>query len=177
MRVTQVMWWAILVLISFATLALDIITGPYIQFPITFVVPVGLAAWHLGRWTGIGFAIVLVAARLGLAVTVDAATIPHPAAVINAVIRLVVLVGLAIAAEQLQHRRDLAARVRVLEGILPICSFCKKIRRADGDWEQIEAYVSQHSEAHFSHGLCEVCLEKHYPDSPGASGPSQRPNG
>jgi tetrahydromethanopterin S-methyltransferase subunit D len=171
------MWWAILVLISFATLALDIITGPYIQFPITFVVPVGLAAWHLGRWTGIGFAIVLVAARLGLAVTVDAATIPHPAAVINAVIRLVVLVGLAIAAEQLQHRRDLAARVRVLEGILPICSFCKKIRRADGDWEQIEAYVSQHSEAHFSHGLCEVCLEKHYPDSPGASGPSQRPNG
>jgi tetrahydromethanopterin S-methyltransferase subunit D len=171
------MWWAILVLISFATLALDIITGPYIQFPITFIVPVGLAAWHLGRWTGIGFAFVLVAARLGLAVTVDAATIPHPAAVINAVIRLVVLVGLAIAAEQLQHRRDLAARVRVLEGILPICSFCKKIRRADGDWEQIEAYVSQHSEAHFSHGLCEVCLEKHYPDSADESGPSQRPNG
>jgi hypothetical protein len=177
MRTTQVMWWAILVVISVATLALDIITGPYIQFPITFIVPVGLAAWHLGRWTGIGFAVVLVAARLGLAVTVDAATIPHPAAVINAVIRLVVLVGLAIATETLQHRRALAARVRVLEGILPICSFCKKIRCADGDWEQLEAYVSRHSEAHFSHGLCEACLEKHYPDFADEGGPTERPNG
>lgn len=177
MRITRVMWWAILVVISFATLALDIATGPYIQFPITFIVPVSLAAWHLGRWTGLGFAVVLVAARLGLAVTVDAETIPHPAAVINALIRLVMLVGLAIAAETLQHRRALAARVRVLEGILPICSFCKKIRRADGDWEQIEAYVSRHSDAHFSHGLCEACLEDHYPEFADESGPQERPNG
>lgn len=177
MRITRVMWWGILVVISVATLALDIATGPYIQFPITFIIPVSLAAWHLGRWAGIGFAVVLVAARLGLAVTVDAATIPHPAAVINALIRLVMLVGLAIATETLQHRRALAARVCVLEGILPICSFCKKIRRTDGDWEQIEAYVSRHSDAHFSHGLCEACLQEHYPDFTDESGPREGPNG
>jgi hypothetical protein len=177
MRFTRNMWWAILVVISVATLGLDIATGPYIQFPILFVIPVILAAWHLGQWAGIGFAIVLVAARLVLATTVDAGTVPYLAAVINGLIRLVVLVGLAVAAEALQHRRTLSARVQVLEGILPICSFCKKIRCDDGGWEQIETYVSRHTEAHFSHGLCEACLKRHYPDFADELGTSERPNG
>jgi DNA-binding response OmpR family regulator len=52
------------------------------------------------------------------------------------------------------------AHVEQLHGLLPICSYCKKVR-SDGDyWEQVESYVSQHSEIRFSHGICPSCLER-----------------
>lgn len=52
--------------------------------------------------------------------------------------------------------------VKKLSGILPICSFCKKIRNDRGYWEQVEQYIAEHSEALFSHGVCESCAEIHY---------------
>jgi len=60
--------------------------------------------------------------------------------------------------------------VKTLQGILPICSYCKNIRNDAGAWEQLEAYVSRHSGAQFSHGLCPDCLAAHFPgfsDPPG----------
>ncbi|NTW49571.1 MAG: hypothetical protein HGB19_07585 [Chlorobiales bacterium] len=54
--------------------------------------------------------------------------------------------------------------VKVLSGLLPICSACKKVRDDGGYWHQVEAYVQQHSEAQFSHGICPECVEKLYPD-------------
>jgi len=56
------------------------------------------------------------------------------------------------------------AEIKQLSGLLPICSGCKKIRDDKGYWNQIEEYISTHSEAIFSHGLCPVCLKKLYPD-------------
>jgi hypothetical protein len=56
-----------------------------------------------------------------------------------------------------------SAEVKLLRGILPICSFCKKIRNDKGYWEQVEIYVRQHSAAEFSHSICPECLDKHYP--------------
>jgi sensor domain CHASE-containing protein len=50
--------------------------------------------------------------------------------------------------------------VRTLRGIVPICSYCKKIRDDEGYWNQVEQYVSEHSEAKFSHGICPTCFEK-----------------
>jgi DNA-binding NtrC family response regulator len=52
------------------------------------------------------------------------------------------------------------ARVKQLEGILPICMYCKKIRNDQEDWQQMEEYISQHSEANFSHGLCPECYKQ-----------------
>lgn len=54
------------------------------------------------------------------------------------------------------------ARVKTLSGMLPICAGCKKIRDDNGYWNQLEYYISEHSEALFSHGLCPDCLEKAY---------------
>ena len=54
--------------------------------------------------------------------------------------------------------------VRTLRGLLPICSSCKKIRDDKGYWNQIEGYISDHSEAQFSHSLCPQCAEKLYGD-------------
>jgi hypothetical protein len=57
----------------------------------------------------------------------------------------------------------LLKKIRHLEGVLPVCSSCKKIRNSQGEWIQIESYIASHSEAEFSHGLCPVCLKKLYP--------------
>jgi two-component system CheB/CheR fusion protein len=62
----------------------------------------------------------------------------------------------------LEHMEALS-KVKKLAGMLPICANCKKIRNDEGYWEQIEAYIRDHSEAEFSHGLCPECATKLYP--------------
>ena len=161
--VTRARWWAALILISVTVLALDIATGPYILFPITFVVPVGLGAWFLSRTAGVGFAFALVLSRFGIALFVESPGRPLYATALNAAIRLLVLTGLAVLLAKVNRQQQaLAHRVQVLEGILPICAFCKKIRRPDGVWEPIEIYITHRSAAQFSHGLCEKCDREHY---------------
>ncbi len=67
--------------------------------------------------------------------------------------------------------RMLSQRIRAIEktivdaigGLLPICAHCKKIREDDGSWVPVEKYISDHSEAEFSHGLCPDCVESLYP--------------
>jgi FixJ family two-component response regulator len=54
--------------------------------------------------------------------------------------------------------------VKTLSGLLPICSSCKKIRNDKGHWEQMEAYIRDRSEAEFSHGICQECAQKLYPE-------------
>lgn len=56
------------------------------------------------------------------------------------------------------------AEVKVLSGLLPVCVCCKKIRDDNGYWNQIEAYVREHSEADFTHSICPDCAKKLYPD-------------
>ncbi len=78
-------------------------------------------------------------------------------------------VGVAVRVAQLQ--RSLEDRVRQLEealtnvrrlqGLLPICSYCKKIRDDRNYWQQVEGYISEHSEAQFSHGICPDCFAKY----------------
>lgn len=55
-------------------------------------------------------------------------------------------------------------KVKKLRGFLPICASCKKIRDDQGYWEQIEKYITEHSEAEFSHGICPECAQKLYPE-------------
>ncbi|OGR08250.1 MAG: histidine kinase [Deltaproteobacteria bacterium RIFOXYD12_FULL_50_9] len=56
--------------------------------------------------------------------------------------------------------REALTRVKTLEGLLPICAWCKKIRTDDGYWEQLEGYIQKHSNAQFSHGICNECYQK-----------------
>lgn len=64
----------------------------------------------------------------------------------------------------IQELRETMGKVKQLEGILPICSFCKKIRDEDGCWRQLEEYIGNRSQARFTHGFCEACARKHYPE-------------
>lgn len=70
-------------------------------------------------------------------------------------------------ADLIQKNEDLEkalTKVKTLSGLLPICSHCKKIRDDKGYWNQIESYIQKHSEAEFSHGICQECAKKYYPD-------------
>ena len=63
--------------------------------------------------------------------------------------------------EKLQKTLD---EIKTLEGLIPICSYCKKIRDDSGFWGNVEQYISKHSNVDFSHGICPDCLKEHYPD-------------
>ncbi|OUR81010.1 hypothetical protein A9Q77_02385 [Marinomonas sp. 42_23_T18] len=56
------------------------------------------------------------------------------------------------------------AKVKVLSGFLPICASCKNIRDDKGYWNQIESYISEHTDAEFSHAICPSCAQKLYPE-------------
>ena len=60
--------------------------------------------------------------------------------------------------------REALDKVKLLSGFLPICSSCKKIRDDKGAWTQMEAYITEHTDAEFSHGICSECAEKLYPE-------------
>ncbi len=59
----------------------------------------------------------------------------------------------------------LSKRIRILEGLLPICANCKKIRNTEDQWDQVEKYITQHSLARFSHGICPDCAKQLYSES------------
>jgi len=67
--------------------------------------------------------------------------------------------------EKLIHElQDALANIKTLRGLLPICSYCKKIRDDKDYWNRIESYIQDHSGAEFTHGMCPECLKKLYPD-------------
>ena len=63
-------------------------------------------------------------------------------------------------AQRVEELQSALSTVKQLSGLLPICSYCKRIRRDDNYWQQLEAYIAEHSEADFSHGICPPCFEK-----------------
>ena len=150
-------------LLGVATVALDHLTGPYIRFPILFLLPVMLAAWYNGRGWGWGLAIILPLAQGVLLMAVWPKHGPVLETIINTMVRMAVLSLVAFLVDRTaKHERELETEVKTLRGILPICSHCKKIRTPENTWEQMEKYISEHSDSEFSHGICPECLEKYY---------------
>jgi DNA-binding NtrC family response regulator len=60
--------------------------------------------------------------------------------------------------------RESLAKIKTLNGLLPICAWCKKIRDDTGYWQQLESYIGKHSSAEFSHSICPECLKEKFPD-------------
>ena len=63
-------------------------------------------------------------------------------------------------AERVVELQEMIANVKQLRGLLPICSYCKRIRSDSNYWEQVESYISNHTDAEFTHGICPCCYEK-----------------
>ncbi len=148
-------------LLAAAVLAADFFTSAYLLFPIFFIIPVLLVSWHGKLSHALALVVVLCAARLsfhfhwGLPWGMGAA-------IFNTVIRLIVLGLVAVLTSRVASQtREMRRRVRLLEGMLPICGFCKDIRDDAGQWVQLESYITRHSEAQFSTGVCDECGRKH----------------
>ena len=141
---------------------IDYLSGPEIIVPIYFILPVMLMAWNWGVRYAVGLAVLLSAIHIGF-LNLWAVPPTGSLTMINAVLRAGVLVMLAVITARLgAQTRAARARVQMLEGILRTCCVCKDIRNDDGEWECIEDYVSSHSAAKFSHGICPACAEEHY---------------
>jgi K+-sensing histidine kinase KdpD len=96
------------------------------------------------------------------------------------IVRLIVFVSLSVMIALLDRQRrratgDLATsnralrkaldEIKTLRGLLPICSYCKRIQTGPETWVEVENYIRKHSEAEFSHGVCPDCLRKFFPDT------------
>lgn len=138
---------------------LDYAVGPRLEFPGLFVVPVAYAAWYGGLRWGL---------PMGLLPFAHVATVAASGApeglyevVISAVVRALVLMPVVWwIATVAESQRDLKKEVDLLEGLLPICSYCKKIRDDAGEWQALEKYIQERSEATFTHGICDACLKE-----------------
>ena len=65
--------------------------------------------------------------------------------------------------EENRSLSDYISEIKMLRGIIPICSYCKSVRNEDGDYESVEAYLHSHAGADFSHTICPTCMGKHHP--------------
>lgn len=75
-----------------------------------------------------------------------------------------IFINLTMRIEREKQLKNKIEEVRTLNGLLPICSSCKKIRDDKGYWQQLESYIESRSEALFSHGLCPDCMKDLYGD-------------
>jgi hypothetical protein len=89
--------------------------------------------------------------------------------VFTSVINITIVTGLIIInARRLEYDLTTArSELKSLSGLLPICSNCKKIRDDQGYWQQLETYITEHSEADFTHGICNDCMTELYPEYAG----------
>ncbi len=147
------------IILSAAILAFDYATGPFIQLPIVFVFPVALATAAHGRPIGMAVAAMLPLLRLLFFLQWPLRS-SWPLEFLDSGVDVAILVVVSALIERvIRQEREL----QVLEGMLPICSFCKRIRDEEGQWQQLEGYISARSSARFSHTFCRDCGLKQYP--------------
>jgi hypothetical protein len=144
------------VLLSVLCVAVDYNLGPFIQFPIVYLIPVSLASWHSGRGYGLALAAVLPLVRLYFISLWDPPwTLTE--SVVNAIIRIAVLGSFAwLVSRTAGQTRRLSSEVSLLSSMLPVCARCRKIRDTKGDWQALDDYVAQNP-ADFHQELCSDC--------------------
>jgi hypothetical protein len=154
------LWW---VGIAGLLVWLDYVTGPKTQFPVVYVIPVTLAAWYSGWWPALALAVAMPLVHAVLLVALWKQSGSMATLVATMTIRGAVVIAMALWFARLsEHERELHRHVQTLEGLLPICSFCKKIRNESGEWERLERFIAERSEAQFSHAFCPSCWKTHY---------------
>jgi hypothetical protein len=168
MRRNQVV---VLVLSLAAILALgilDYVTAFDLELFLFYAIPVASTAWVVGRWAAVGMAMVAVGVWFTANVLWTNPCSSSFYAAWNTALHAgwILLMALTLAqirADLDRERRlnaDLAEaqnEVTVLQGLLPICAWCHRIRNAEGQWETLEAYIRRHTDAEFTHGICQGC--------------------
>ena len=145
--------------LSAICLLLDFATGPIIQFPVVYLVPIGLAAWYGSRGWGLALAVVLPLFRLYYR-TIWEPPWTFTESAVNAGIRISIFAGFAWLLNRTARQIRELERMHLLEGLVGVCSECRRIRdRHDGAWEPLDAYVERHP-ADFERDLCPECARR-----------------
>lgn len=132
-----------------AMLRIDVATGPFLQFPITFVIAVLLAGWYAGAPTAYAAAILLPLGRLGIAVFVESRD-PIVYALANASVRILVLLVIArLALASARRSRQLHARV---DELVRVCAWNRTIEY-EGEWLSFESYLKRRFGLDTTHGI------------------------
>jgi hypothetical protein len=148
---------------AFVILEIDYITGSLVQFPATYVLPIGMAAWR-HKVTAYILSILMPFCRFGFYFAWHNST-PIQLVALNLSIVVLSLLFYTYLIDRIAWQNaQLERKVKVLEGILPVCASCGRIRNSDGQYEGVQKYITEHSEASFSHGLCPECAKKLYPE-------------
>jgi hypothetical protein len=142
--------------------ALDWISGPHVSLGLLYLFPLSLAAWCGSARLALAIALALPVLRLSyfvFDVWEPPGTFAH--VFLNAVVRAVVLVAVALLIRRARRVRELEREVAMLRGMLPICMYCKRIQDTEGRWQPVEQYVSDRSGAAFTHCVCPYCTDTH----------------
>jgi K+-sensing histidine kinase KdpD len=150
---------------SVILLIADYFAGPFIQFPVSYLLPVAFVSWYHGRRMGLAFAVLLPMFRFYFNVALWSVPWTILEASINAVIRMVVLCSFAVIIDRAAlQTRAMKKEVSLLEGLLPICGHCGRIRNESEQWQELETYIQQRSGATFSHVFCPDCMKEYWGD-------------
>lgn len=156
----KLLQWSIIAIII---LIGDYFAGPFIQFPVTYIIPIAFVSWYNGRSWGFVFTVTMSLVRLYFNIFLWTIPWTYLEAGLNFTVSISVFALFAtLFAKIAENNRVLAEKVDVLSGLLPICSNCKKIKDDSNQWEQVESYITKKSSASFTHGLCPDCKEKLY---------------
>ena len=148
-----------------AALMGDILFSHWIPFHFLLVVPVLLATRLSGRSWGLSLSILLPSAHAAIMLSQNRFVIPMVHLVLAMVLHTLTLVLVVELVHRLQKKnREAMQQIKILTGMLPICSNCKDIRDDHGYWKRIEEYLSLHAEVEFTHGVCPDCVAKLYPE-------------
>lgn len=162
LRVPEHLSPAYSLLIAALVLALDYSMAPAIDMPGMYLLPVIFAAWFGGR----GWALLLSLMPFGRLLNLWIIGADENAvytATLAAVPRALAFVAIGVwIASVAASQRELRKEVAMLQGLLPICAHCKKIRDDGGHWQPVEKFIQDRSDATFTHGVCDVCMKEHY---------------
>ena len=158
----------------------DVATGLHVRFGPFYALPVILCSWFLGRPWGIMAAMLSAGLWHGIQSQALPPSGPFFDRFLDLAMGLLAFGSIAwvtswlksLLVKQQKLNRELSRAldlVRTLEGLLPICAWCRKVRNDQGSWEPIEAYVTNHSDAIWTHSICPECAQK-LKDDPGGTG-------
>ncbi|MEI9897445.1 MAG: hypothetical protein WDN28_27210 [Chthoniobacter sp.] len=172
--IQPILAWSIGFAILLAVGWVDLITGYEIHLPALYFAPVALLAWNVGLRSGLAM---VVFATITWFLADRGAGHPYASwydGYLNALMEM--LAYSVVAYSVARVRRELTiekglnaelshalAEIKRLEGLLPICASCKRIRQEDNTWEQIEIFVTKRTDAKFTHGLCPECANALFP--------------
>ncbi len=166
--------FAISILFTLVMGFLDYWTGFEYRMKIFYLMPISYTTWFIGKKTGIVFSTWPAITMLYSVIVSGKNYGNSPSEIWNIAMYLAFFIIVTLLLSKLritlQQRAGLITKlqnalnaVKELSGILPICANCKKIRDDEGYWHDVDVYISRHTKAEFTHGICKECANKLYP--------------